>query len=53
MAIVAEEDLNQIEEFEDTDAILKRLMPVLPIFSEIYEVKFDDNYVPRVVQSHA
>ena len=27
------EDLNQIEEFEDTDAILKLLMPVLPIFS--------------------
>jgi len=27
------EDLNQIEEFEDTDAILKRLMPILPIFS--------------------
>ena len=41
MAIVAEEyemlqptvDLNQQEEFEDTDAILKRLMPVLPIFT--------------------
>jgi len=41
MAIVVEEyemiqptvDLNQQEEFEDTDAILKRLIPVLPIFS--------------------
>lgn len=41
MAIVGEEyemlqptiDLNQIEKFEDTNAILKRLMPFLPIFS--------------------
>ena len=41
MAIVAKQyemlqptvDLNQQEEFEDTDAILKQLMPVLPIFS--------------------